>query len=237
MVAGQIWRPSKPRRLAPVSGRRRSRPPGAAVMKCGGTTNAPSSARRGGACGSWRCPMARIWSTDLAAHTGQPVTLAGWLHHLRRLSRVSFLILRDGKGLAQIVVEEPALLERLAELPNETVLRIKGEAVAVPQAPGGVEVHNPTVEVLSVPSEPPPFEMHRPTLGVQLPTMLDNAAVSLRHPRQRAIARLADASVAGYRATLRANDFVEIFTPKIVASATEGGANVFPVEYFGRQAY
>ena len=88
-----------------------------------------------------------------------------------------------------------------------------------------------------MPTELPPFELHRPTLAAQLPTMLDNAAVALRHPRQRAIARLSDASVAGYRATLRANDFVEIFTPKIVASATEGGANVFPVDYFGRQAY
>jgi nondiscriminating aspartyl-tRNA synthetase len=181
--------------------------------------------------------MARIWSTDLAAHAGQPVELAGWLHRFRHLSRVSFLILRDGKGLAQVVVEEPTLLERLAELPNETVLQVTGQAVAVPQAPGGVEVHAPAVEVITVPSEPPPFEMHRPTLGVQLPTMLDNAAVSLRHPRQRAIARLADASVAGYRSLLRAHHFVEIFTPKIVASATEGGANVFPVEYFGRQAY
>jgi nondiscriminating aspartyl-tRNA synthetase len=181
--------------------------------------------------------MARVWSTDLAAHAGQPVELAGWLHRFRQLSRVSFLILRDGKGLAQIVVDEPALLERLAALPNESVLRVTGQVVAVPQAPGGVEVHDPTVEVVSVPTEPPPFELHRPALGVQLPTLLDNAAVALRHPRQRAIARLADASVAGYRATLRANDFVEIFTPKLVASATEGGANVFPVDYFGRQAY
>src|SRR3954470_95629 len=104
--------------------------------------------------------MARIWSTDLAAHVGQPVELAGWLHRFRQLSRVSFLILRDGKGLAQIVVQEPGLLEQLAALPNETVLRVTGDAVSVPQAPGGVEVHNPSVEVVSVPGEPPPFELH-----------------------------------------------------------------------------
>jgi len=181
--------------------------------------------------------MARIWSTDLAEHAGQQVELAGWLHRFRQLSRVSFLILRDGKGLAQIVIEEPALLEQLAALPNETVLRVSGTAVAVAQAPGGVEVHDPVVEVISVPTEPPPFELHRPTLDVQLPTLLDNAAVALRHPRQRAIFRLAAASVAGYRAALQTQDFVEIFTPKIVASATEGGANVFPVDYFGQTAY
>ena len=103
--------------------------------------------------------MARIWSTELAGQAGARVELAGWLHRFRRLSRVSFLILRDGRGLAQIVVEDAALVERLAALPNESVLRVTGEAVANPQAPGGIEVRGPTVEIVSVPSEPPPFDL------------------------------------------------------------------------------
>jgi nondiscriminating aspartyl-tRNA synthetase len=72
-----------------------------------------------------------------------------------------------------------------------------------------------------------------------LPTILDHAAVGLRHPRQRAIFRLAAASAEGFRRTLRSEGFVEIFTPKLVAAATEGGANVFAVDYFqqGRRAY
>lgn len=181
--------------------------------------------------------MARIWSTELAGLAGERVELAGWLHRFRQLSRVSFLILRDGRGLAQIVVEDAALVERLAALPNETVLRVTGEAVANPQAPGGIEVREPIVETLSVPSEPPPFDLYRPTLTTHLPTLLDNAAVALRHPRQRALFRIASASAEGYRAVLRRHGFVEIFTPKLVASATEGGANVFAVDYFGREAY
>ena len=181
--------------------------------------------------------MARIWSTNLAAHAGQPVQLAGWLHRFRQLSRVSFLILRDGQGLAQVVVEDSALVERLAALPNEAVLRVEGEAVANPQAPGGVEVRASSIDVLSTPSEAPPLELHRPSLSAQLPTILDNAAVALRHPRQRSLFRIAAASAQGYRAALRSRGFVEIFTPKIVASATEGGANVFAIDYFGREAY
>ena len=180
--------------------------------------------------------MVRIWSTELAGHTGQRVHLAGWLHRFRRLSQVSFLILRDGKGLAQVVVEDPALVDRLARLPNETVLQVEGIAVAVPQAPNGIEIHEPSVEVISTPVEPPPFELYRPTIKALLPTILDNAAVALRHPRHRALLRLSAASVEGYRAAIRAQGFVEIFTPKIVASATEGGTNVFPVDYFGRPA-
>jgi nondiscriminating aspartyl-tRNA synthetase len=104
-------------------------------------------------------------------------------------------------------------------------------------APGGVEVRDPTVEVLSVPLQPPPFDLFRPTVPAQLPTILDHAAVALRHPRLRAMHRLAAASAAGYRRALAARGFVEIFTPKLVASATEGGANLFSVDYFGRPAF
>ena len=181
--------------------------------------------------------MERIWSTELAAHAGQRVELAGWLHRFRQLSQVSFLVLRDGQGLAQVVVEDPAQVVQLSALTAETVLRVRGKAEVVPAAPGGVEVHDPEVEILSVPVEPPPFELFRPAIKAQLPTILDHAAIALRHPRLRALHRVAAASASGYRDTLRAHGFVEIFTPKLVASATEGGANVFPVEYFGRTAF
>ena len=181
--------------------------------------------------------MQRIWSTELTAHAGQQVQLAGWLHRFRRLSQVSFLILRDGQGTAQVVVDNPDQVDALARLPHETVLRIGGTATRVAAAPGGVEVHQPTFEIVSVPNEAPPFDLFQPVLKAQLPTILDHAAVALRHPRQRALHRITAASAEGYRRTLRAHDFVEIFTPKLVASATEGGANVFPVDYFGRPAF
>jgi nondiscriminating aspartyl-tRNA synthetase len=171
--------------------------------------------------------MARIWSTELAAHIGQPVELAGGLHRFRQLSHVSFMILRDGKGMAQVVVDDPTQIAALAHLPTETVLRVSGMVVLVAAAPGGVEVHGPQVEVVSVPVESPPFDLFRPVLKAQLPTILDHADVALRHPRLRAVHRVAAASAAGYRHTLHERDFVEIFTPKLVASATEGGANVF----------
>jgi nondiscriminating aspartyl-tRNA synthetase len=181
--------------------------------------------------------MQRIWTSDLAGSAGQRVRLAGWLHRLRSLSAVDFLILRDARGTAQVVIEDAELRQQVAELSPETVLSVTGDAVAVPQAPGGVEVHAPTIEVISVPTAAPPFELHRPQIPAQLPTLLDHAAVSLRHPRQRALWRLASASVEGFRQSLREQGFTEVFTPKIVGGATEGGANVFELEYFGRVAY
>ncbi len=180
---------------------------------------------------------ARIWSSELGQHIGETVRLSGWVHRLRELSNVSFLILRDAKGLAQVVVEDAATVAQLAALHAESVVHVVGQVVAVPQAPGGVEVHAPVVEVVSAAHEPPPFDMFRPTIKAQLPTILDNAALALRHPRHRAIFKLSSASMRGFRETLRAMDFTEIQTPKIVASATEGGANVFEIGYFGQKAY
>jgi nondiscriminating aspartyl-tRNA synthetase len=179
----------------------------------------------------------RVWTTDLVEHAGQRVRLAGWLHRLRRLGSVSFLLVRDARGVAQVVVEEAALAARLGALHPETVLVVEGEAVASGQAPGGVEVRRPVVEVLSPAAGPLPFELHRPELDVSLPTLLDHAPVALRHPRQRAIFAVGAAAAAGFRATLRARGFVEIQSPKLVATATEGGADVFRVDYLGRPAF
>jgi len=153
------------------------------------------------------------------------------------LSEVSFLILRDAQGLAQAVIEDAPTIDQLAALANESVLHVDGMVVAVPQAPGGVELHEPSVTVISTPHEPPPFDLYRPTIKALLPTILDYASLSLRHPRRRAYFRLMAASAEGYRAALRQAHFVEIFTPKLVESATESGANVFELDYFGRPAF
>ena len=180
---------------------------------------------------------ARSWTTDLAGQIGQRVRLCGWLHRFRQLSNVSFLILRDSKGLAQVVIEDPILVDQLAALYNESVLCIEAIVVAQPQAPGGIELHEPNIEVVTRTESPPPFDVFRPSLKAQLPTILDHAPLALRHPRHRAYFRLASAIMTGFRTTLRSMDFVEIQTPKIVASATESGANVFEIDYFGRPAY
>ncbi|HKE50970.1 MAG TPA: aspartate--tRNA(Asn) ligase, partial [Actinomycetes bacterium] len=181
--------------------------------------------------------MNRILSTDLAAHAGRQVVLAGWVHRRRQLAAVSFLVLRDRAGLAQIVVRDEAARAALAGIGEESAVRIHGPAVANPAAPGGVEVVDPVIEVLAPAAEPPPVELHRPVLSASLPTILDTAHVTLRHPRLAAVHRIAAAAVSGFRQTLDAQDFVAIHTPKIVAAATESGANVFALDYFGRPAY
>jgi nondiscriminating aspartyl-tRNA synthetase len=179
----------------------------------------------------------RIMGMELAEHIGERVTLKGWLHRQRRLSHVTFLIVRDRSGLGQVVISDAAQAADTAELLPETVLSVTGRVVGTAQAPGGAELHEPNIEVIAAPADHPPLELWRPTLSVQLPTLLDLAPLALRHPRERSVFQLAAASIAGFRQALDALGFTEIQTPKIVGSATESGANVFALDYFGRPAF
>jgi nondiscriminating aspartyl-tRNA synthetase len=175
----------------------------------------------------------RTLSSELAEHAGERVQLAGWVHRRRLLKSVAFLVIRDRAGQAQVVAR-PDGLEHLSE---ETVVSVTGTAAANPAAPGGVEVIDPVIQPLSEPAATPPADLYRPRLTASLPTLLDHAPILLRHPSRRAIFTTSAAAVGGFRETLDAQGFTEVHTPKIVSSATESGANVFGIDYFGRRAY
>ena len=175
----------------------------------------------------------RTLCSDLTTTTpGAEVTLEGWVHRRRELSRVTFLVLRDRSGLAQVVLPAGTPVP-----PEETTVRVTGTATANAQAPGGVEVTEAVVELLTEPAATPPVELWRPSLDASLPTLLDHAPVLWRHPAQRARWELAAASLRGFRATLDGLGFTEVTTPKIVGTATESGSSVFEVDWFGRPAY
>jgi nondiscriminating aspartyl-tRNA synthetase len=124
-----------------------------------------------------------------------------------------------------------------AGLGPETVILLEGEVVSEAQAPGGYELHDIGIEVISPVAEDLPVPINKRAIKAVLPTLLDHAVTANRHPTRRAIFRLAAGAMAGFRATLSLRGFTEIQTPKIVASATESGANVFKLDYFGRPAY
>lgn len=171
------------------------------------------------------------------ATPGDTVRLQGWVHRRRELAAVTFLVIRDRTGLAQVVVKEPEALATVSQATEETTVEVVGTVTANDAAPGGVEVTEPVITLLTETAATPPVELWRPSLSASLPTLLDNAPVTWRHPAQRARWELAAATLRGFRATLDAGGFTEVQTPKFVASATESGANVFEVDYFGRPAY
>jgi nondiscriminating aspartyl-tRNA synthetase len=181
--------------------------------------------------------MKSIRTVEVQAFVGQHVHLQGWLHNVRRLGGINFVVLRDGWGTVQAVTENEADLEPVADLSLETVVALEGLVVSSPQAPGGVELHQPRLEVITAVHEMPPVALNKRQIKAGLATQLDHATVVNRHPARRAVFRLAAGAMAGFRQTLTAQHFTEVQTPKIVASATESGANVFKLGYFGRDAY
>jgi len=173
----------------------------------------------------------RVLSAELPAHVGETVLLHGWVHRRRTLKTVSFLVLRDRAGLAQVVGAD------LDGHPEETAVAVTGRVVANEVAPGGAELVDAAVTALSPPAQPPPFDLYRPEVRAGLVVQLDAAPLAFRHPGRRAALAASAAAVRGFRATLDGLGFTEIFTPKLVAAATESGANLFGVDYFGRPAY
>ena len=183
--------------------------------------------------------MERIRTIEVATHVGEHVRIMGWLHSMRQMGGITFLVLRDGWGRIQAVAESTLEIAPLTEhhCGVESVIAIEGRVVKETQAPEGVELHELRIEVITPVQEPPPFPINKQKITAGMSTILDHAAISNRHLQRRAILRLSAGIMAGFRSLLRSRGFTEIQTPKLVAAATESGANVFEVDYFGRSAY
>jgi len=161
----------------------------------------------------------------------EPVRLLGAVSTVRSLGGVTFVILRDRTGTIQVV------LPGEADLPREAVVEVIGHSRADARAPGGVEVEAAAITVLGRPAARLPLEIGKPVLRASLETVLDHRALSLRHPTIAAAFHVAAALAGGFRCYLAGCGFTEIHTSKLVATATEGGAGLFRVEYPERPAY
>jgi len=177
----------------------------------------------------------RVLSSELSRHPGSQVPLAGWVHRIRDLGGVRFLVLRDRAGLCQVVVPDRV---DLSEISPEQVVRIDGNVRREARAPGGFEVLADRIETLSR-AAPPPLEISLPPdrASHRLETLLDHRAVSLRIGDVLDVFRVQAAILDAFRRYLTQQDFVEIKTPKLVLAGAEGGSAVFEVDYYGRKAY
>ncbi|GAA5511670.1 aspartate--tRNA(Asp/Asn) ligase [Deinococcus carri] len=173
----------------------------------------------------------RTLTRDLPRFEGQTVKLQGFLHARRDLGGVQFLVLRDVSGVAQCV--GAGLDLPLPESSIEVVGRVKAHA----KAPGGFEVQVESLRVLSPAVEPPPVEIPKMEWNVNPETLLDYRVVTVRGLRERAALKVQAELVAAFRDHLTQEGFTEISTPKIVSAGAEGGANLFPIDYFGQPAY
>lgn len=175
--------------------------------------------------------LKRTLTRELPQHEGQTVKLQGFLHARRDLGGVQFLVLRDRSGIAQAVGAGLDL-----PLP-ESSIEVIGEVKAHPKAPGGYEVQVESLRVLTPATEPPPVEIPKMEWNVNPETLLDYRVVTVRGLKERAVLKVQAELVAAFRDHLISEGFTEISTPKIVSAGAEGGANLFPIDYFGHPAY
>ncbi len=170
---------------------------------------------------------------------GHDVEVQGWVEDVRNLGGIAFIILRQRSGTLQVTVinkENRELFRQLTELPRESVIRVAGTVKENPQVRNGWEVLPRGLTVLARAEAPLPLGVIDP-VGAEIDTRLDNRFLDLRKPRVRAIFELEALLLDCIRHACVDSDFLEVHTPKIVASGAEGGATLFPVEYFGQRAY
>jgi nondiscriminating aspartyl-tRNA synthetase len=182
--------------------------------------------------------MERTLSRDISSSIGKEATIKGWLHKKRLLGGLTFINVRDRAGLVQVLIEDKTETEKLRGMQIGTVLEITGKVKEEPRAPGGAEIYEPTITILVPVDVEPPVEIDKPLShkSEHLDTLLENRAIGLRNLQETAIFKVRSDINKHIREYLWANEFVEIQTPKLLAGATEGGAEVFKLDYFGQEA-
>lgn len=180
----------------------------------------------------------RILSDSLIKHAGRKVSVQGWLHKKKLLGGITFINIRDRKGIVQVLVEDKEEVEKLRGMQLGTVLEVNGLVVKDERAQGGVELHDASLEVLVPVKDQSPIEIDKPLdhKSENLDTLFEYRAVGLRNLNETTIFKIRSEVNRYLREFLYNQDFTEIQTPKLVAGAAEGGAEVFKLDYFGQEA-
>lgn len=167
------------------------------------------------------------------------VTVAGWVEDIRNLGSIAFLILRDKKGTLQLTVlkkKTPEIFERIISLPRESVISVKGFCKENEKVRNGYEIVPEAIDILSLAETPLPLGVVDKVEAV-FDTRLDNRFIDLRKPETQAIFKIRSSVLAAAHAYLQSEHFLEVHTPKIIASSSEGGTDMFRLRYFEKEAF
>ncbi|MBN2157383.1 MAG: aspartate--tRNA(Asn) ligase [Candidatus Lokiarchaeota archaeon] len=170
---------------------------------------------------------------------GQTVNVAGWIKRIRNLGALRFIILQDCTGEIQITLKKGKIADSLfekSEVPHQSSIGVTGVLKEFKQAKKGVEIAPTEIKVFNHAPEQLPLDMTEKTMS-DLDTRLDHRALDLRLPRNLAIFRIQNQLLHSIRNVLNRNEFIEVITPKIIGTATEGGTELFKFKYFDKDAY
>ncbi|MDR1318748.1 MAG: aspartate--tRNA(Asn) ligase [Treponema sp.] len=181
----------------------------------------------------------RILAKDIAeaagSRPGEEVQVFGWVHRIRDMGGITFVMLRDRSGLLQLVFNEKPLDSSGAPLTLESVIGARGLPAVNEKAPGGAELQVKALEIISRAAPELPYQVNGDVSKMGLETILDNRILSVRSPKIRSIFNVQAVIIEAFSACLRSRDFTEIKTSKLVWGGTEGGTELFEVEYFDRK--
>lgn len=170
---------------------------------------------------------------------GEKVSVAGWAHEIRDLGGITFVILRDREGQVQIIFkedEDEELFEKCQEIGKEDVIRVKGVVEENDQAPGDREIHPEELEILAESESPLPMDISK-DIDSDLSTRLDARFIDLRKPDVHAVFSLRSHLIENMEEWFDKNEYINIQTPTIAKMGAEGGADLFPVIYYDREAF
>jgi len=188
--------------------------------------------------GNWR--RTHLSSQILPELEGKKVTVLGYVEEIRDLGGVKFVILRDRDGIIQVTIHQNTvtsnLFKKIKGLKRQSVIGIQGVVKKIEKAPRGVEIVPEEIKVLSQPQHPLPLDPSG-KMPAELDTRLNARILDLRRPENRAIFKVRHVVIGVVREFLRKKGYIEVNTPKIIASATEGGAALFPIAYYDKEAF
>jgi len=166
--------------------------------------------------------------------------VCGWVHEVRDLGGLAFVLVRDRTGIIQVTVPKKkvseAVLAAVKAVSRESVVRVAGTVKAIEKAPGGRELVPDTIEIISLAETPLPLDVSE-KVPVELDTRLDARFLDVRRPRVAAVFEIRSAVMHAINQYFHHEGFTAITTPKIVAAATEGGTELFPIAYFDKEAF
>ncbi len=184
--------------------------------------------------------MKRVYTNELKKYIGKEVAVYGWTHDTRVLGGINFVLLRDKEGIVQITAEKksvPAMvLSTIQQLHQEDVIAVKGKVVKNKKAPHGFEIIPSELRVINKAETPLPLDP-RGVTKANLDTRLDWRVLDFRSATSRSIFRIQSQIIKSFREFLIAHGYMEIQPPVIISSASEGGAELFPIPYFDKQAF
>ncbi len=179
----------------------------------------------------------QIRLADVVSSAGKDITFCACIHKLRKMSGFTFVLLRTGETVFQAVYSAELCKKNIDDLCEGTYIKVSGTVIDDGRAPHHIEIQIKDFEVLSKPKELYPLHVSDKVLGCSIETNLEHRSSALRNPREKMVFKISEGVCGGFREFLIKNGFTEIHTPKIVAAEAEGGANVFKLKYFGKDAF